>query len=193
MVGSPACPTFAEVVDDFRFVPAVEHVALYIAIWLVAMIVLVVGLALLVHGLRRRGLSGTLRLLYYVPGALAGASSVLLWLFMLDPGASPVGSLLRWLGYSSFTDTLAPGHLPVIFAIIAFWTGAGGWIVVMYGALNNISTEIMEAARVDGANACPDRVPHSVAPAPQVDRLHGRAVDRRRYAAVRRADTAVAG
>ncbi len=141
------------VVDDFRFVPAVEHVALYIAIWLIAMIVLVVGLALLVHGLRRRGLSGTLRLLYYVPGALAGASSVLLWLFMLDPGASPVGSLLRSLGYSSFTDTLAPGHLPVIFAIIAFWTGAGGWIVVMYGALNNISTEIMEAARVDGANA----------------------------------------
>lgn len=141
------------VVDDFRFVPAVEHVALYIAIWLVAMIVLVVGLALLVHGLRRRGLSGTLRLLYYVPGALAGASSVLLWLFMLDPGASPVGSLLRWLGYSSFTETLAPGHLPVIFAIIAFWAGAGGWIVVMYGALNNISTEIMEAARVDGANA----------------------------------------
>jgi len=141
------------VVDDFRFVPAVEHVALYIAIWLIAMIVLVVGLALLVHGLRRRGLSGILRLLYYVPGALAGASSVLLWLFMLDPGASPVGSLLRWLGYSSFTDTLAPGHLPVIFAIIAFWAGAGGWIVVMYGALNNISTEIMEAARVDGANA----------------------------------------
>ena len=29
------------------------------------------------------------RLLFYIPGALAGASSVLLWLFMLDPGASP--------------------------------------------------------------------------------------------------------
>jgi len=40
-----------------------------------------------------------------------------------------------------------------VFAVIAFWTGAGGWIVIMYGALNNISTEIMEAARIDGANA----------------------------------------
>ena len=42
-------------------------------------------------------------------------------------------------------------NLPVIFTIIAFWTGAGGWIVIMYGALNNISVEVMEAARVDGA------------------------------------------
>ena len=144
---------YQRVTRDFRFLPAVEHVAAYIAIWVVSMIVLVVVLALVVHRLRRRWVSGTLRFLYYIPGALAGASSVLLWLFMLDPGASPVGSLLRALGYSSFTQTLAPGHLPVIFAIIAFWTGAGGWIVVMYGALNNVSLDIMEAARIDGANA----------------------------------------
>ncbi len=37
--------------------------------------------------------------------------------------------------------------------MIAFWTGAGGWIVVMYGALNNIPKEVIEAARVDGAGA----------------------------------------
>jgi multiple sugar transport system permease protein len=39
----------------------------------------------------------------------------------------------------------------VIFVLIAFWTGAGGWIVVTYGALNNIPDEVLEAARVDGA------------------------------------------
>ena len=37
--------------------------------------------------------------------------------------------------------------------MIAFWTGAGGWIVVMYGALNNIPPDIIEAARIDGAGA----------------------------------------
>jgi multiple sugar transport system permease protein len=35
--------------------------------------------------------------------------------------------------------------------MIAFWTGAGGWIVVMYGALNTIPHELVEAARIDGA------------------------------------------
>jgi multiple sugar transport system permease protein len=140
------------VTKDFRFLPAIEHVGWFLAIWLVSMVVLVVGLALLVHSIGQRWLSGMLRLVYYLPGALAGASSVLLWLFMLDPTASPVNSLLRGLGYSSFAATIAPGHLPLIFAIIAFWTGAGGWVVVMYGALNNISSDIIEAARIDGAN-----------------------------------------
>jgi len=77
---------------------------------------------------------------------------VMLWLFVLDPVASPAGPLLRAMGMDSFTNVIQPDHLPLIFAIIAFWTGAGGWIIVMYGALNNISTEIMEAARIDGAN-----------------------------------------
>jgi multiple sugar transport system permease protein len=144
---------FVTVIGDFRFRPAVSHVALYLVIWLVALVVLVTVLAVVVHAIRVRWLSRTLRFVFYLPGALAGASSVLLWLFVLDPTASPVGGLLRLLGFDSFVQVIVPGNLPVIFAVIAFWTGAGGWIVIMYGALNNISAEVIEAARVDGANA----------------------------------------
>jgi len=143
---------FSKVVGDFRFWPAVRHVALFLVIWLVALVVLVTLLAVIVHAIRVRWLSRTLRFVFYLPGALAGASSVLLWLFLLDPTASPVGGLLRLFGFDSFVQVIVPGNLPVIFAVIAFWTGAGGWIVIMYGALNNISADVIEAARVDGAN-----------------------------------------
>jgi len=142
---------FAKVLGDFRFLPAVGHVAFYLVIWLVALVVLVTLLALVVHAIRVRWLSSTLRLVFYLPGALAGASSVLLWLFVLDPTASPVGGLLRFFGLTSFVQVISPGNLPPIFAVIAFWTGAGGWIVIMYGALNNISADVIEAARIDGA------------------------------------------
>ena len=151
--GFAGLANFSKVVGDFRFWPAVTHVALYLLIWLVALVVLVTLLAVVVHAIRVRWLSRTLRFVFYLPGALAGASSVMLWLFVLDPTASPVGGLLRLLGFESFVQVIVPGHLPVIFAIIAFWTGAGGWIVIMYGALNNISADVIEAARVDGANA----------------------------------------
>ena len=144
---------FAKVVGDFRFWPAVLHVTVYLVIWLLGLVVFVVALALIVHAVRWRWASTALRFVYYLPGALAGASSVLLWLFVLDPTASPVSGLLKVIGLDSFVQVIQPGHLPVIFAIIAFWTGAGGWIVIMYGALNNISAEILEAARVDGASA----------------------------------------
>jgi multiple sugar transport system permease protein len=77
---------------------------------------------------------------------------VLLWLFMLDPAVSPGAFLLHnLLGSDLFVESIAPAKLPFIFAMIAFWTGAGGWIVVMYGAMNTIPTELEEAARIDGA------------------------------------------
>ena len=142
---------FVRVVQDYRFMPAVGHVGLYLIVWLISLIVLVVLLALAVHGVRSRRLSTSVRFIYYIPGALAGASSVLLWLFVLDPSVSPVSGLLNLLGSDSFVNTIQIDRLPIVLAIIAFWTGAGGWIVIMYGALNNIPNEVMEAARIDGA------------------------------------------
>lgn len=143
---------FQRVVADYRFLPAVGHVAAFVAIWLTSLIVIVVILAVIVHAIRVRWLSSAARFIFYIPGALAGASSVLLWLFMLDPTVSPVSGFLRALGFNTFVDVVGnEGNLPVVFTVIAFWAGAGGWIVIMYGALNNISVEVMEAARIDGA------------------------------------------
>jgi len=142
---------FVKVFNDYRFLPAVQHVAIYLVVYLVCLTLFVVLLALIVHGVRSRWLSTSVRFLYYIPGALAGASSVMLWLFLLDPSVSPVAFVLRGLGLESFVQTVSIDNLPVIFTVIAFWTGAGGWIVIMYGALNNISQDVMEAARIDGA------------------------------------------
>lgn len=142
---------FAKVFGDYRFLPAVQHVAIYLVVWLVTLTLFVVLLALIVHGVRARWLSTSVRFLYYIPGALAGASSVMLWLFLLDPTVSPVAFVLNGMGLETFVQTVRVDNLPVIFTVIAFWTGAGGWIVIMYGALNNISGDVMEAARIDGA------------------------------------------
>ena len=144
---------FVKVFGDYRFWPAVQHVAVYLVIWLIAQTIFVVLLALIVHAVGTRWLSSSVRFLYYVPGALAGASSVMLWLFLLDPTVSPVSGLLHALGLNTFVQTVSVQNLPVVFTVIAFWTGAGGWIVIMYGALNNIPVEVMEAARIDGAGA----------------------------------------
>jgi len=141
---------FTRTIRDYRFVPAFEHILIYTSVWLVSLVVLVVGLALLLHGRAGRVTSG-FRFLFYIPGALAGASAVLVWLFMLDPSVSPGSSLLRLSGAHLFVESIAPGRLPFVFAMIAFWTGAGGWIVVMYGALNTIPPDLEEAARIDGA------------------------------------------
>ena len=142
---------FIKIFKDYRFWPAVEHVGLFLVVWLIALVVLVVLLALVVHSIGIRWFSSSMRFLFYIPGALAGASSVMLWLFVLDPTVSPVAFILEAFGFDSLVASVQVDRLPIVLAVIAFWTGAGGWIVIMYGALNNISREVLEAARVDGA------------------------------------------
>ena len=55
-----------------------------------------------------------------------------------DEGLREITTELQWFGFSTLGAVLASGHLAVIFAVIAFWSGAGSWIVVMYGALATI-------------------------------------------------------
>ena len=137
---------------DYRFLPAFEHVAVYLLVWLVVLVVLVLFLALMLHGGVKRTVP-FFRLLFYLPGAFAGSASVLVWLFMLDPPISPWRFVESVFHLSSLNQVVLPGHLPFVFAVIAFWTGAGGWIVVMNGALNNISDEVVDSAKIDGANS----------------------------------------
>ena len=144
---------YVKAVGDFRFLPAVQHVAAFLVIWVVTLTVLVTLLALIVNAVRVRWLSTTTRFLFFIPGAFAGAASVMLWLFLLNPSVSPVSFVLKWFGYTNFVQAIDLNNLPLIFTVIAFWTGAGAWIIIMYAALNNISDEIMEAARCDGASA----------------------------------------
>lgn len=142
---------FVGVFQDYRFLPAVTNVASFLALWLVVQTVFVVMLALIVHQMAFRWLSSASRFVFYIPGAFAGAASVMVWLFLLDPAVSPVAGILEAMGFDSFVQTVDQDNLPVIFMIVAFWTGAGQWIVIMYGALNGINPEVIEAARVDGA------------------------------------------
>jgi multiple sugar transport system permease protein len=140
---------FVNSYHDFRFLPAFEHIGLFLAIWLSALVVLVLGLSLLLHSVSGR-VSAVFRFVFYLPAALAGAGSVMLWLFMLEPGTSPWSFILGWLGFKTLGDSLASGNLPAVFALIAFWSGAGSWIVVMHGALTTIPDDVLEAARLDG-------------------------------------------
>lgn len=143
---------YSSVFRDFRFLPAVEHVALYMVVWLPMMVVGVVAVALLLHA-RPGRFSSTMRLIYYLPSAITGSANVLLWLFILDPSLGPFKWVLQLFGWNYSSDALLPSHLAYIYAVMAFTLGCGSWIVIMFGALQNISVDVLEAATVDGCHA----------------------------------------
>jgi multiple sugar transport system permease protein len=137
---------------DYRFVFTMTNIAEFLVISVPLGIALVVLIALLLH-MRPGRFASTLRTLFFIPGAVTGPALLLLAIFMFSPQMSPFGFIQRAMGYDSFDALIAPERLPVIFTVIGFFSGAGLWIAIHFGALEGISNEVLEAAKIDGCNA----------------------------------------
>lgn len=143
---------YRAVIGDFRFLESLQNPVLFTLLWLPLMVVCVLGLALLLHA-RRGRFSESMRLIYYLPGAVAGPANVLLWIFMFDPSVSPFGWFMKLVGLAGRGEVLAVSHLPAIFTIMVLFTTLGAWVVTVYTSLLAIPQEIYEAATVDGCDA----------------------------------------
>ena len=139
------------VFSDFRVTQALVNVASYVALWVSVMLIGVVMLALMLDSIGRRP-ANVLRTIYFLPGAVSSSALVVLWLFLLDPSASPFQSVMRAVGWENRADVLYGIGFPGVFSLMAFFTASGGWIVVFGGSLSSLPTEVIEAARIDGAN-----------------------------------------
>jgi multiple sugar transport system permease protein len=141
---------YSAALGDYRFATAARNVLVYLVIWLPALLLVVFSVALVMDA-RRTRFAGLTRFVSYVPGAVVGSAAALLWLFMFTPAVSPFRLLV-----APFADgegsVISDGTLPVILAVMGVAAGAGGWIVILYGALTAIPAELLEAARLDGAS-----------------------------------------
>jgi len=120
---------FTTVFKDARFSTSMQHMVSFLAISLPFGVIGVVLLALLLHA-RPGRLTGFLRTLYFVPGAVAGPAVVVLAIFMFDPSVGPFRSLLSLFGFATVTQVVANYQLPFLFTLIGFFSGAGGWIAI---------------------------------------------------------------
>ncbi len=139
------------VFSDFRVPRAVQNVASFAAIWVTLTLLGVTVLSLMLDSLSRRSAT-VIRSIYFLPGSVIASALVVLWLFVLDPTVSPFGPILSLAGWATLQDVIFGLSYPVVFAIMAFFSASGGWIVVIGGSLAGLPSEVMEAARVDGAN-----------------------------------------
>ena len=137
---------------DVRFGQTMGNLLEFLIISVPAGIALVILLALLLD-MRPGFLSSTLRLLFFIPGAVTGPALVLLTICMLNPDISPFGPLYHAFGIQSFDDLVGGESLPFIFTIMGFFCGAGMWIAIQHGGLQGVSKEVLEAAELDGCNA----------------------------------------
>ena len=139
------------VAKDPFLMPAFLNVIRFLLVSVPFGIIAVTFLTLLLHA-RPGRFSSTMRTAYFIPSAVAGPALVLVVLFMLNPDIGVFRNLLRGIGFDDIKQIVNNDFAPMVFTIMGFFSGAGIWIAIFYGALQGISEEIIEAAIMDGCN-----------------------------------------
>ena len=95
---------------------------------------------------------GFFRTAYYLPSVVPLVALIWIWKIVLDRNAGLVNAMLNLIRPGTAINWLAVYALQGL-TVIAVWSGLGWAMVVFLAGLQGISDELIEAARIDGANA----------------------------------------
>ena len=107
------------------------------------------GLALLLNR-RMRGI-GIFRTIFYVPSIVPIVAVTLIFKLIFDRDTGLANAALQRIGGPTITWLVDPTAFNILVLLI-LW-GLGGSMIVFLAALQNIPTELREAAAIDGADA----------------------------------------
>jgi multiple sugar transport system permease protein len=112
---------------------------------------LLCGLLLsLLLNLKIRGIN-LFRTILFLPSVLSGVAVAVLWVALLNPDVGAVNTLLRAIGLDDPPRWLqSPSWAVPSVALVGLW-GIGGGAIIYLAGLQNISAQLYEAARLDGA------------------------------------------
>lgn len=138
---------YEDALQNRFFKDALVFTLKYTALATILLIALGLGLALLVQEASRW--NSFLRTSFLLPSALGLASASLLFYVLYSPFAGPFASLTNKLGFT-FLGTPTAALWSTLFLIV--WRYAGFYMLLMLVGLQGISSDVFEAARIDGAS-----------------------------------------
>ncbi|WP_321163167.1 sugar ABC transporter permease [Microbacterium sp. Leaf320] len=141
---------YVTVLASESFLAGFGRLAVYILLYLPSMIGGALVFALLLDSAAAL-LKRTFQLLLFLPHAVPGVIAALIWTYLYTPGVSPFVKALESGGITVnfFSAELV---LPAM-VNIAVWEWTGFNVIILFTALQAVSREVLEAARVDGAGA----------------------------------------
>ncbi len=94
------------------------------------------------------------RPIFLYPMALSFVVTGTLWAWMYDPGSGVINSLLKGIGLGALAQPWIASPKQALYCMIgaAIWQYTGFAMTLFLAAIRDISREIIEASRVDGAS-----------------------------------------
>jgi alpha-glucoside transport system permease protein len=124
-------------------------------LWVVLLPLLVVGLGLLIAVLVDRvRYESTVKSIIFLPLAISFVAAAVIWRFMyeLDPNIGTLNAIVTGAGGDPVAWLITQPWNNLFLIVVGVWLLTGFAMVILSAGLKGISTELLEAARVDGAN-----------------------------------------
>ncbi|TDD71372.1 sugar ABC transporter permease [Jiangella aurantiaca] len=141
---------YTEAASDPLVAKAVQVTLTYAALSVPLQVALSLGVALLMN-VRVRGIH-VFRTIWYLPSLVTGVAQVVLFLWVFNPGYGLLNGVLRVFGIEGPAWFADPGWALPAVVIMSLWT-VGGNMVIYLAGLQDVPTELYEAAHLDGAGA----------------------------------------
>lgn len=148
--GFTGLSNFGKVFSDGTFWAGIGRVVLFGAVQIPVMMILALAIALLLDTQLVR-LRRSLRFVMFLPYAVPGVIAAILWAFLYYPSLSPILPALHHVPGLSHFNFLGSGTVLWSSANIVTWEWTGYDMLIYIAALQSISGELYEAARVEGA------------------------------------------
>lgn len=98
-------------------------------------------------------LTPVFRIIFILPYAVPSVISMLVWKNMLNGEFGTINAMLDMIGLSGQDWLTAKTILPnVMCLVVNLWAGFPYFMLLMMGTMTAISSDVFEAARIDGAN-----------------------------------------
>lgn len=126
-------------------------------IWVVLslLVPMVLGL-LLALGLNRQMVGRNLmRSIFYIPSVFASITVAAMWRWIYNPTLGLVNQILEQIGLGHWAQTWLGDPKIAIYSVFvaSVWQAVGFPMILFLAGLQTVPTELVEAARLDGANA----------------------------------------
>lgn len=143
---------YARALGDRVFVSALGHNLQLIVLSLAIQIPLALGLALLIRGLTRG--RAIFRTIFFLPFVLSEIVTGVIWSFIFRPEGGLIVTLFRDIAPGIAQKALLADPNTVLYAlfIVITWKFFGYHMILYIAGLQNIPTEVEEAAQIDGCS-----------------------------------------
>lgn len=138
------------VLSNSQFVPTLWNTVMYVVWSIVIGFLPPIAIAIMVNEMVH--LKNFMRVTIYLPAVIPGIAAMLIWTKMYDPSSSGLlNMVLQRMGFAPYGWLDNPNFTIIGIVIYMTWSGFPGTMLLYYAALQGVSTELYEAAVIDGA------------------------------------------